>query len=330
MLQDNPILSADENYRLYLKSVKCTRLGVSIRRMPDREPNTGRHEGDKVSVPRRGNIRRFSSSSALRLRRAIVEKQSSVSGCQVVAVTLTLPFRGDFFSPRLFDQLVEDYKKAFHRFTVAFCRRFPASCGIFRHELQRRRCPHAHIVFYISNIDFHIIERGRNANIKDFTAVVFGLWLNSIQGFKYDCSISGFMRKGVRVSVVDPHDKIYALRYLADHSSKHKRSQLGYKGKQWGFIRRSLLVVSPSVTLNFRDYIEQVKFIRLVRKVSRYRVKNDGRQFGNRLSRSRCVKGVYFVSAHTSIRILAAIRCGFSAGSHNLRSSDSQVTCLPP
>lgn len=332
MIQENPILTKEEQTRLFIKSVKCYSNGVSIVRQGDRMvENTGRHDGDKQTSPRRGFIRGFSSHAALRLRRALLESASPSPDCVCLGVTLTLPFKGDFDkSKRLFDLLVEDYKKAFHRFTVAFCRRFPASAGIFRHELQMRKAPHCHMVLWISPLDFQIVGKGRCSTINDFRGTLFGLWLNAITGFKYDVSISGFMRHGIDVQIIDSSDKIAAFRYIADHASKHKRSQLGYKGKQWGFIRRSFILPAASCQIDFRSYLEQVKFIRCVRKVCRYTIKSESSIFGNCKTRQGNLKGVYFISSRTSRRLLSAIRCGFEVGAHTILAPPGQATRLPP
>lgn len=319
MVHDNPILTAQEEHGLYLKSVKCLYYGVSIHKEPSSRPHTGRHARSPEQIIRdhyfnignRGNIRGFSSKSALRLRRAILELRPQNFNGSVLGLTLTLPFKGDFFTKRSFDCLVEDYKKAFHRFSVAFSRRFPSSCAIFRHELQQRRAPHCHMVVYLSSLDFKLVGVGRNSTLGDLKGTLFGLWLNSITGFKYDCSLSGFMRHGIHCQIINGDEKIAAMRYLCDHASKHKVSQLGYKGKQWGFIRRSVFCAAPGVTINFRSYLEQVKFIRMVRRVCRYQIKADC-NFGRKLTKVGNLKGVYFVSLKTCHNILRFLRSDVS------------------
>lgn len=315
MTHDNPILTAQEEHGLYIKSVKCLRYGVSIAKQPLNNVHTGRHArtAERIIHDRyfnrgnRGNIRGFSSKSSLRLRRAILELRPADFNGSVIGLTLTLPFKGDFFSKRAFDCLVDDYKKAFHRFTVSFSRRFLSSCAIYRHELQQRRAPHCHLVVYLSDLDFKMVGVGRNSNINDWRCIVFGLWLNAITGFKYDCNIQGFMKHGIHAQIISGDEKIAAMRYLCDHASKHKVSQLGYKGKQWGFIRRVAFSPAPGVHIDFRSYQEQVKFIRCVRKVCRYQIKADC-NFGRKLTKVGNLKGVYFVSLLTSTKILRFLR----------------------
>lgn len=315
MNHDNPILTASEEYGLYLKSVKCLHYGVSIEKEPSRNPHTGRHQRSISQIihdryfhrGNRGSIRGFSSKSALRLRRAILELRPSNFNGAVLGLTLTLPFKGDFFSKRVFDVLCNDYKKAFHRFTISFSRRFPSSCAIFRHELQQRKAPHCHLVVYLSDLDFKLVSRGRNSTLGDFRAIVFGMWLDAVTGFNYDCNLLAFSLHGVHCQVINGDEKIAAMRYLCDHASKHKRSQLGYKGKQWGFIRRSVFCSAPSVSISFRSYLEQIQFIRCVRKVCRYQIKAPC-NFGRKLTKIGQLKGVYFVSLSTSRKILCYLR----------------------
>ena len=58
----------------------------------------------------------------------------------------------------------------------------------------------------------------------------------------YGGSRSGAMSHSCKL---EPLDDLPALfRYVADHTSKHKQAQLGYHGKQWGYLNRHLLVCS--------------------------------------------------------------------------------------
>lgn len=56
--------------------------------------------------------------------------------------------------------------------------------------------------------------------------------------------------------------------YLASHTSKHKQEQLGYVGKQWGFLGKKSLVISngvPSASFDALSIDERVRAFRSIR-----------------------------------------------------------------
>lgn len=67
--------------------------------------------------------------------------------------------------------------------------------------------------------------------------------------------------------------------YLASHTTKHKQDQLGYTGKQWGYLGKSHLKQAPEEWLDADMSIEtRVRAYRLIRKwVKRNRTKSDYR-----------------------------------------------------
>lgn len=275
----------------------------------------------------RGNITRFSRHSALRLRSALLTRSCDPSSRAVsVGITLTLPWILDF----AFNQsiLERDYRIAFDRFCKSIRRRFPSSAAIFRHELQRRRAPHCHIVFYLSRFDFDLRSRGRSANLSIFRDLVFSLWLRALDGsqpdypvssrfaYRYNQNIAAFAKRGVVVSYLSSN--IASYRYICDHASKHKRSQLGYRGKQWGFINRALLVPEKPIDIDFTSPVERLNFVRHIGRVIRFRVpsfnaKKLHRSSGSKkplalpddvflckLSKPLAGRSVVFVSSRTS------------------------------
>ena len=242
----------------------------------------------------RGNITGFSRHSALRLRKALLTLRSDSSSRAIsIGITLTLPWllNGDL----ALRSVEDDYRIAFDRFCKSVRRRFPSSAAIFRHELQKRRAPHCHIVFYLSTFDFDLKCRGRSANISIFRDLIFSLWLRALEGSfvgspgsrfnnKYNANLGAFSRRGVVVSPLS--SSIAQYRYICDHASKHKRSQLGYKGKQWGFINRSLLVPESPVDIDFSNVYQRVVFVRHIGRVIRFRVPSFKRRKLHRLSGS--------------------------------------------
>lgn len=312
--QENPILSRDEEHSVFLKSVKLYSNGLSFVRDSGSRYNNSRHLRSPEQIIHdkffnhkpRGEIKCFSRHASLRLRRALVSMSSSFKG-SCVGITLTLPFKGDFNNKGEYKILARAYKIAFNRFGVSMRRRFSSSCGIFRHELQRRRVPHCHVVFFLSDIDFKLVHFGRNSNIDDLRAIVYSYWLSALQGFTFEANLKGFVKHGIKLDKIDTRDNIAFFRYLCDHASKHKREQLGYLGKQWGFINRALFVPSPSVEVSFRNTHQKNVFVRHVRKCCRYTVKAKC-VFKHKLTRVGRLKGCYFVGVSTTKKIVKAVR----------------------
>lgn len=247
----------------------------------------------------RGEITSFSRHSSLRMRRALLSNE--LPSCANLGITLTLPFVVDSDSD--FDRLHSDYKIAFNRFGVSFRRRFPNSACIFRHELQKRGVPHCHLVCWLSSLDFDLVLRGRYSTIQDFRSLIFSIWCSSLVGFSWSVSrLSSFSRHGVKVDLLS--DNIAMYRYISDHASKHKKSQLGYRGKQWGYINRRLFVSSSSVELCFARPSQMVCFNRHVSKCSRFFVGEGNKR---RLSKRRDGRSVVFIDRSTVLDLHTAI-----------------------
>ena len=301
----SPFMFWDEHIKLYPSGVSRKRISTRLR--------------DSSFTPAvRGNITYFSRHSALRLRRALVELSPPSDGYIQLGITLTVPWNVAGFSD---DRLAADYKIAFNRFSTAFRRRFPHSLAIFRHELQKRRAPHSHIVLWLSRIDFDFVHRGRTATSSIFRSIVLGFWSKAVFGsnssecFVYPVkSLSGFHRKGIKVDCLK--DSLSMFRYIADHASKHKKSQLGYQGKQWGFINRKLFVPAKSFNVEFRSQSQYIIFFRHVSKLSRYII--DCGKPSQRLSRRSDGKSVIFLNERSSNLIGDSVFSG-------LVCSDSEI-----
>lgn len=269
----------------------------------------------KPTETKRGEIKSFSAHSRLRLRRALA--LSAVERSSVWGLTLTLPWRS------LPDDCMERYKRIFNRFTLGFRRSFPNSAAYFRHELQKRKMPHCHLVLYLSFEDVPVsmsraLLRGR----------FFDIWDNALQGDYLDADILAFRRVGIRLDKL--HDSDAMFRYICDHASKHKQAQLGYKGKQWGAINSKRFRTVHHVTYDIYDSSEMSFIVRHLSKVARFRVKSDC-VFGSKLSR-RCDRvSVQFVSFRTVqkiMRYLAPLRrvvlpCAPSSAFDSFEQGDS-------
>lgn len=293
-----PLQFWDEVIKLYPSGVSRKRRSGRAS-LPTREKST------------RGQITTFSRHSSLRLRRALVELAPADPSQYVeLGITLTVPWDVSGYDDQ---RIADDYKIAFNRFSVAFRRRFPHSLVIFRHELQKRRAPHSHFVCWLSNIDFNFVGRGRSATASDFRAIIFCFWQRAVLGSDHSESfvypvrkIRGFHRYGIKIDQL--RDSLSMFRYLADHASKHKKSQLGFKGKQWGFINRKLFVASPNFKIEFRRENDFICFFRHLSKVCRYTLRPSSPD--KCLSKRSNNKSVIFVSDKVSIPLGDSVVAG--------------------
>lgn len=174
-----------------------------------------------ASSSTRGRINGFSMKSANRLRRLLLDVDFRVSW----AICLTLP--GEV-------QPDCDYSKLWHGFVVAYRAAFENAL-IWRVELQARKVPHWHLVFCGEYLDALRLKY---------------LWMDYIS-VRFVVS-RGFYLHSVKIQSVRHSSS--ALMYLTAHLSKHKSSQLGWKGRQWAVVNRSSLRVrSSGSTLSFTD-----------------------------------------------------------------------------
>ncbi len=243
---------------------------------------------------RRGGVYSFSPSARRRLREAMLELDLSVPSYRF-GLTLTLPWKvREWGSVEL-----DDFKSAFNRFGVSFKRAFPRWAAIFRVELQQRGAPHVHAIVYAPMCECSAFD-------KWWVGLRHRLWRLWFKALKEDMrggSLFGFYAHGVSVDEIRSEGQM--MRYLADHASKHKQAQLGYKGKQWGFLNRKALGRIPPLEVHKElSEAEMARFCRVLRKLCRYRVKAPC-VFGNKLSRAWNVRGgLRYVSSRTAIRLV--------------------------
>lgn len=278
-------------FDFWREDIKLYPNGISRKRCP--AVRNARQSSPSI----RGSITRFSSHSALRLRRALLNN-TLANGYVNLGITLTLPWKLSNDSDPA--KVHTDYKIAFNRFCVAFRRRFGLSAAIFRHELQVRRAPHAHIVLWLSDLDHNYTSTTSG----EFRAIIFGMWSRAVSGFDYNYSrLDYFARRGVLVDRLS--DNIAMYRYISDHASKRKATQLGYLGKQWGYINRSVFVPTSSINLKFNRSQDYICFNRHISKCARFYVGKNRKLSSRTMNRS-----VVFVKSRTVLNLYAAINSG--------------------
>lgn len=264
----------------------------------------------------RGEITGFSVKARKRLRRCMLSEL--VPDAQKFGVTYTLPWKGRDFTP-----FMDEFRECWHRFGVLFRRSFPNSAMIFRVELQQSGKPHVHALTYIKYPDgiptlggAPVVAPQGGDVVRDLIYLSLQrLWEKSVPDLHHG-SIMGFWKHGVKVEPLKNEGAM--MRYICDHTSKHKQAQLGYKGKQWGKIGDKNLVKAPSVSLpDFENFRHEVLFLRMLKKAMRYRVTDYRRKkpwkrqppFGSILRGSARTVGEFYIGSDSVRRMWEFAKC---------------------
>lgn len=273
-------------------------------------PNRGGGGPDR----KRGEITGFSAAARRRMRDAMLSRW--IPGAYLVGVTFTVPWRGTNFQP-----LLDEFRACWHRFGIAFRRRFDHSAIIYRVELQQRGAPHIHALCWLHPLDAAAAMGAPVAPVvadgvyKAADGFFREMWVNSVKNL-HRGSLRHFRKHGVKVEPIRNAGAMF--RYLADHASKHKQAQLGYKGKQWGIVGEGNLERRDSVLLpSFDSFKHEAIFNRLLRKVMRYRLTIERHPkwwfkhpppFGSVLKGSRRVVGDFYLRQDTALRMFEHAR----------------------
>ena len=146
--------------------------------------------------------------------------------------------------------------------------------------------------------------------MSEISREVFDLWLRSLNGFLGGGSLLAFSRHGVKVERLADRDAMF--RYISDHASKSKQAQLGYQGKQWGYIKKSLLSSRVKISYQFR-YQSDIYFLqRHISKACRFFVRCPC-VFGRKLSNKTNGVSIQFVKGSTVRRIIRYIESSRSS-----------------
>lgn len=246
---------------------------------------------------KRGDISGFSFASRRRMRLALLRSDLNQE-CFRFGLTITLPWQGDFG-----DEWLEGFRACFHRWQTSFRKVHSRWAMIFRVELQQRGAPHVHAIVYAPANE---ISRFGASFWYKFKEECTLRWYKALKGEMRGGDIQGFFKHSVSVDNI--RDDAAMFRYLADHASKQKQAQLGYRGKQWGIVGKSNLVtIDP---LQFTDLTEREHALlaRAVAKICRYSLKSAcpfGWKHSRAFPRWSMTK---YVSAGTMSRLIAWAR----------------------
>lgn len=291
-------------------TVKTYPLGIHID-SPLKGFRLSKNCGGGGEIHKRGEIDGFSKASRRRMREAMLTRY--IEGAYLVGVTFTVPWKGSNFAP-----LMDEFRECWNRFGVSFRRALPNSSMIFRVELQQRGAPHIHGLVWIAAQDVGGVGGAPVVPLTPANVLALAyfqlreMWLHSVPNL-HRGSYRAFERYGVKVEMIADAGAMF--RYLADHASKHKQAQLGYKGKQWGIIGdKNLSTRSPVVLPPFESPRHEVVFLRLLRKVMRYRLRADRHvwkripPFGSVLKGSRRMIGDFYLRQDTAVRMFEHAR----------------------
>lgn len=213
-------------------------------------------------LPPRGEINGFSWGSRKRLQEALLTTDFP-EGWTRYGLCLTVPGQCENW--------MDDWLATLKRWRTRLSRGNFLHSGVWRVELQQRGMPHIHAVM------------GTNATpwtMGAFEAVC--AWQDALSGWVVDGKpLSDSFRWDItcKFELITRAD---SLRYLYQHTSKAKQAQLGYKGKQWGYLARKWLV-RRAETVDLGEY-QSVAFYRVIRRWSR---RWYGGKFRGRLTRCK-------------------------------------------
>lgn len=191
----------------------------------------------KSDISKRGKIQKFSFKSASRLRDYLLNLDTTKG--EILSITLTLPTCND---EKYWAAALSRFRHRLAYYGIGM---------IWRVELQKRKIPHLHCVSVIDSIDK--------------IGYIWKSWLQSqseeIQYNEY------FAIYGCAIQFCS----LGWFRYVAAHAVKHKQSQLGWQGRQWGIFNKEFLNFSSPVEYNL-TYRQELYLRRLCRR--KFRIKD--------------------------------------------------------
>lgn len=205
-------------------NVKLYKSGLIIEKSSSFRVGLCKLQNSSSTISKRGKITKFSAKSALRLRKLLCKLDFQ----KLHSITLTLP-KCD---------LCLDFRGLWHFFVIRLKRQLPKTAIIWRIELQQRSVPHWHLL--LDTNDYFICY-----DVKQ-------IWFSSVKFWNSSIITPAFYLHGVHISNYGL-DSAYTINYFCSHISKHKKSQLGWQGRQWGVINRDCLSFSSFSSLDVTD-----------------------------------------------------------------------------
>lgn len=189
---------------------------------------------DHLKNLERGEIKGFSAKASARMREFILTHWGPIGPTghrsEPIAVTLTTHHK---HSPA-------EWRSAIMRFRVALRRKLPTWPALWRVELQRRKAPHLHCIFWRPWILNGIPESATG----EAHFILERLWLKATREWN---DIAAH-KHAVRTRPIENGKASGWACYVALHHSKSKTDQLGWIGKQWGLWNADAWELRDSIT----------------------------------------------------------------------------------
>lgn len=254
---DNESITHDECERKPVVIIQGE-LGSVIKGQPDK--------WHAVIPPKRssGDIKGFSNASRRRLRERLALAKHIEGASSMLGVCLTIP------GP-IVDEKTS--RRMWHNFLLPMRKYFPAVPFIWRIELQKRGQPHWHLVVWCPE----------SVDVNKIKSSIIIYWFRCVDALGLDCkTIEAFLKHGIDFQVLDKKQAAGIIGYIADHTSKHKQDQLGWKGRQWGIVNKRMLSFDGSVVIEVEPDVHK-QSARQLRRLQE-KLRRDGKYTGCRVA----------------------------------------------
>lgn len=233
---------------------------------------------------KRGYIEGWSKASRKRLREALLNLHGG-TGTVAYSATFTVP--GEPLEPDQWRKLWNHAGVVFRRLGVRL---------VWRVELQERGQPHVHGIGYAEpSFDLRTVAEAWHTVVESLGPSQKSGTLNGRAGTWFYQSRMHMPGAFEHAALVE-WDKGTAtgkwFRYLADHASKSKQAQLGWKGRQWGIINRRAFSLSSFTAKNL-TWAQYWVFMRSMRRLTRSHV-----------LRGVAGRSVWFTSPETAAKLV--------------------------
>lgn len=219
------------------------------------------HRGPQLEGVKRSVIKGLSAGSKRRLKEKLARVEIPPN-CGVWAVTYTVPNNGEPLDRDAWLKLWKAQSTWLSRAGIS---------GIWRVELTRKRQPHVHLIAFVP-LD---LDRPRIVLHRHWHDLLEKIGLYSPDAFLHS----------VHEREYDP-DRVGWFLYLCAHSSKGKQSQLGWKGRQWGYVAGNRLSFPEGEPVLVSEASRAI-LMRLGRSYLRSRMRVSGWEWKRRPRRVR-------------------------------------------
>ena len=271
--------------------VKEFERGVEFKRVTRREERflTVR----KLEMPARGKIDCFSDHARRRMREALASARPLEPGrYELLGLCLSIPNQEGELSSEQQIFWEREYRRMFKLWVERMRYSFPRVGWIWRVELTKKRMPHVHLVGFVPWAEFTNVHQEGEGYSEEYLFYKLDEWSPirlpvgpdaSVGNYVFRWSLSKSGRgcwpsvvwearrawlellatapafsdglpEAAAIRAVDARVLTECVHYLCDHASKSKQEQLGWRGKQWGFINKPALVFEEAAPVQLTNH----------------------------------------------------------------------------